>query len=94
MRTRELWGGPGDIPGRELDFGGSGGQPVWQTPAERSKARILNIIAGTSLVVPQLHLNEREGSGDGGSSAEADNVGRWASGSLWVSLSDHFNLLK
>ena len=40
------------------------------------------------------HLNEREGSGDGGSSAEADNVGRWATGSLWVSLSDRFNLLK
>lgn len=39
------------------------------------------------------HPNEREGSDDGGRSAEADNVGRWASGSLWVSLSDHFNLL-
>ena len=39
------------------------------------------------------HPNEREGSEDGGRSAEADNVRRWASGSLWVSLSDHFNLL-
>ena len=65
VRTGELWGGPGDIPGRELDFGGSGGQPVWQTPAERSRARILTIVAGTSLVVQQLghHAFNDKGTG-------------------------------